>query len=65
VTDRKHVHVAVLTNFTSMYCNYKETFSIILLTIVDANYNFMSVNIEKEKAFLIAEILKVLRFTES
>lgn len=43
--DGKHVRVRCPNNTGSQTRNYKEFFSIVLLAIVDANYNFVAVDI--------------------
>ena len=43
--DGKHVNIEVPANSGTVYFNYKKTFSVILLVLVDANYNFIMIDV--------------------
>ena len=45
--DGKHIQVQSFNNSGSLFFNYKGTFSVVLFALVDANYNFMFVDIGK------------------
>ncbi|XP_055543056.1 uncharacterized protein LOC129728629 [Wyeomyia smithii] len=47
-TDGKHVNVKALARSASDYFNYKKQFSIVLMALVVANYEFIYVNIGAE-----------------
>ncbi|XP_071056147.1 uncharacterized protein [Onthophagus taurus] len=43
--DRKHIHIQAPKKSGSEFYNYKNSFSIILMASVDADYNFIAVDI--------------------
>lgn len=45
-TDIKHVKICVRGNSGSLFCNKKQTFSIVLLGVMDANYRLVAVDLE-------------------
>jgi len=45
--DGKHVQIQSYSNSGSLFYNYKGSFSVVLFALVDANYNFMFVDIGK------------------
>jgi hypothetical protein len=45
VTGGKHIEVQAPNNSGSLFFNYKKTFSVVLLALVDANYKFTIIDV--------------------
>ena len=58
--DGKHVVLQCPRNSASEYFNYKNAFIIVLFALVDANYNFMFVDVGCQGKFLTAVFLRTL-----
>ena len=43
--NRKHINIQALKNSGCLYFNYKGTFSLVLMALVDADYQFIYVDI--------------------
>jgi hypothetical protein len=43
--DSKHIQIVKPPNSGSLYCNYKKTFNIVFFTVVNANYQFIMVDV--------------------
>ena len=51
VLDGKHVTVACPDRTGSLFFNYKGSFSVVLLALVDADYNFLYIDVGSEGRF--------------
>jgi hypothetical protein len=58
--DGKHVLIQAPPHSGSDFYNYKEQFSILLLAIVDAEYNFIYANCGAKESHLTVEFFKRL-----
>lgn len=60
--DGKHVRIKSPANSTSVFFNYKDFFSVILMAVVDASYKFIGIDVgsygrEGDAGFEIFRIL--------
>ena len=63
--DGKHVVVLKPAKSGSTFLNYKQTFSVVLMAIVDANYKFLYVNVGAQGRISDAGVSNQCNFSEA
>jgi len=63
--DGKHVVVIKPPKSESMFMNYKQTFSVVLMAVVDANYKFLYVNVGAQGRISDAGVFNDCAFAEA
>lgn len=64
VIDWKHVQIQASQASQSIHFNYKKTFGMILLTVCDAHYNFIMLDVEAKGSQSEAEFFNRLKWVD-